>query len=151
MRRASSSSRRCCRPGARNPSAMASMRPVELSLYVDQFARFDSTESVVFAALEIDLLVKSSDELFNEFWRHQALAQTVDDQPFKSSPTDALAIGTGAAAPSGRAGEVISPDCGVTAATLLAAYKPCPCRKPHTSGQDGSNRVSHRKPNPAGE
>jgi hypothetical protein len=34
---------------------------------------------------------------FNEFWRHQALAQAVDDQPFQSSATDALSIGTGAA------------------------------------------------------
>ena len=37
------------------------------------------------------------------------------------SAADALAIGTGAAAPSGRAGEVIAPDGGVATATFLAA------------------------------
>ena len=79
---------------------------------------------VVFTALEIDLVLKGSDEFYNEFWRHQALAQTVDDQSLESGAANSLAIGVGTAAASGGAGEIIAPDGSVMAATFLAAHKP---------------------------
>jgi len=79
---------------------------------------------VVFTALEIDLVLKGSDEFFNEFWRHQALAQTVDDQSLESGAANSLAIGVGTAAASGGAGEIIAPDGSGMAATFLAAHKP---------------------------
>ena len=65
---------------------------------------------VVFAALEVDLVLKGPDEFFNKLWRHQALAQSVDDQSLKSSPADALTIGTVTAATGCGACEIVAPD-----------------------------------------
>jgi hypothetical protein len=65
---------------------------------------------IAFTALKIDLVLKGSDKFFNEFWRHQALPQTVDDQSLESSAADTLAIGTGTASASRRAGEIIASD-----------------------------------------
>ena len=105
--------------------AMALMRLSSLRFTSTSSRRLTSTEGVNFAALETDLLLKGSDRILQRFlapsrrWHKPSMINT-----FKSGPTDALAIGTGAAAPSGRAGEAIPPDCGVTATTLLATYKP---------------------------
>jgi hypothetical protein len=79
-------------------------------------------KSVVAATLEVDLLVEGSHKLLNEFWRHQALAQTIDDQSLQRAPTDALTVRTVATAASSGTGEVIPPDRGVGAAALSAIY-----------------------------
>jgi len=122
MRRASSSST-LLQTGSAQSVGNGVNDTVELSLYVGEFAFFGVTEGIKFAALKIDFFVEASDEFFNEFWCHQALAEAVDDQPFQSRTTDALPVGTGTAAPGGRAGNIIAPDRGVTASTLLAVQQ----------------------------
>jgi hypothetical protein len=59
---------------------MASISPSSLPPYVGEFAPLGVTKGVVFAALEVDLLLKGSDELFDELGRHQPLAQSIEDE-----------------------------------------------------------------------
>ena len=58
---------------------MASMSPSSLRFTSASSRSLGVTQGVVFAALEVDLLLKGSDELFDEFGRHQSLAQSVED------------------------------------------------------------------------
>ena len=52
----------------------------------------------------IDLGLSSAHELLNEFWRHQALPEAIEDDPFKCGTAEALTVGADAAAACSGAG-----------------------------------------------
>jgi len=68
----------------------------------------------------IDLGLSSAHELLNEFWRHQALPEAIEDDPFKCGMAEALTVGAGAAAACSGAGKIVATNRCVMAAALPA-------------------------------